>query len=128
MIVLDTHVWLWWAGRLPGLSARAQTELEQADRIGVCSISCWELAMLVRLGRLELDRDVRAWIGRALAAERVEPLALEPEIATAAGMLNAELPGDPVDRVIYATAQALDVPLITKDRRLRSYDRKRALW
>ena len=84
--------------------------------------------MLVRLGRLELDRDVRAWIGRALAAERVEPLALEPEIATAAGMLNAELPGDPVDRVIYATAQALDVPLITKDRRLRSYDRKRALW
>jgi PIN domain nuclease of toxin-antitoxin system len=128
LIVLDTHVWLWWAGDVPGLSSRARAELERADRIGVCSISCWELAMLVRLGRVELDRDIRTWIGVALADDRVESLQLEPRIAAEAGTLNDDLPGDPVDRIVYATARALAAPLLTKDRRLRAYDRGRTVW
>ncbi len=128
MILLDTHVWLWWAGGVPELSARARAELEGADRIGVCSISCWELAMLVRLGRVELDRDVRSWVALALGDDRVESLPLEPEIAAEAGALDHDLPGDPVDRILYATARALDVPLVTKDRRLRRYDAKSTLW
>jgi PIN domain nuclease of toxin-antitoxin system len=128
VIVLDTHVWLWWAGGVPGLSARARAELDEADRIGVCTISCWELAMLVRLGRVELDRDARSWIALALREDRVETLPLEPEIAAAAGALDDDLPADPVDRVVYATARALEAPLLTKDRRLRSYDRERTLW
>jgi PIN domain nuclease of toxin-antitoxin system len=128
VIVLDTHVWLWWAGGVPELSKRARAELEQADRIGVCAISCWELAMLVRLGRVELDRDVRTWIAVALRLDRVETLPLEPEIASEAGALDDDLPGDPVDRIVYATARALEAPLLTKDRRLRAYDRQRTLW
>jgi len=128
LILLDTHVWLWWVAGIPELSSRARAEVDRADRIGVCSISCWELAMLVRLGRVELDREVRSWIGLALADDRIEPIALDPEIATAAGSLNADLPGDPVDRIVYATARALGAPLVTKDRRLRAYDRGLAVW
>ena len=128
MIVLDTHVWLWWAGGIPGLSSRADAELERADRVGICTISCWELAMLSRLRRIELDRDVRSWIALALADDRVETLALDSRIAAAAGALDEGLPGDPVDRIVYATARALDAPLVTKDRRLRAYDRERTLW
>jgi PIN domain nuclease of toxin-antitoxin system len=84
--------------------------------------------MLARLGRVELDRDIDSWIGLALADERVETLPLESHVAAAAGTLNDDLPGDPVDRIVYATARDLDAPLLTKDRRLRAYDRRRTLW
>jgi PIN domain nuclease of toxin-antitoxin system len=84
--------------------------------------------MLVRLGRIELDRDVRSWIALALGEERIEVLGLDSETAAEAGVLNDKLPGDPVDRVLYATAKTLGVPLITKDRRLRRYDAKVTLW
>jgi PIN domain nuclease of toxin-antitoxin system len=119
---------LWWAGGLPGLSSRARSAIEEADRIGVCTISCWELAMLAARGRIELDPDVAVWVPRALAQERVEALALDPEVAVKAGLLAAKLPGDPADRIIYSTAAAIGAPLVTKDRRLRDFDRRLTLW
>ena len=36
--------------------------------------------------------------------------------------------GDPADRLIVATAQALDCPLISKDRRLRRYPDIEVIW
>jgi PIN domain nuclease of toxin-antitoxin system len=128
LILLDTHTWLWWTGGLPGLSKRAAAEIERADRIGVCTISCWEVATLVRLGRVKLGDEVRAWVRRALAVDRVEALGLGSDTAVAAALLPDGFPGDPGDRIIYATARAYDAPLLTKDRRLRAYDRTRTLW
>jgi PIN domain nuclease of toxin-antitoxin system len=119
---------LWWTGDLPGLSRRARTAIEQADRVGVCTISCWEVAMLAARRRIELDPDVRTWVSRALAQNRVESLPLDPEVAVAAGMLAAKLSGDPVDRIVYASAVAKEAPLVTKDRALRAYDPDLTLW
>lgn len=103
-------------------------EIENADRIGVCTISCFEVAGLVRRGRMDVEDDAKSWVARALAVERVEPVALDSDIAVQAGELGRDFPGDPADRIVYATARALDVPLLTKDRRLRAYDRRRTLW
>lgn len=128
LIVLDTHTWVWWTGELPGLSRRAAAEIERADRIGVCTISVWEVGTLVRLGRVKLEDDVRGWVARALAVDRVVPLDLDPDSAVAAALLPDGFPGDPGDRIIYATARSHDAPLLTKDRRLRAYDRTRTLW
>jgi PIN domain nuclease of toxin-antitoxin system len=91
-------------------------------------MSCWEIASLVRRRRVSLHDEVRTWIARALAVDRVEVVQVDADVAVAAGSLNRDFPGDPADRIIYATAQALDAPLLTKDRRLRSYDRERTLW
>jgi PIN domain nuclease of toxin-antitoxin system len=77
---------------------------------------------------MDVEGDAKSWVARALAAERIEPVALDSDIAVQAGQLGREFPGDPADRIIYATARALDAPLVTKDRRLRSYDRRRTLW
>jgi PIN domain nuclease of toxin-antitoxin system len=121
-------VWLWWAGALPGLSKRAAAEIDSADRIGICTMSCWELATLVRRQRLRLHDDVRNWIARALAVDRVEAVPLDTDIALAAGALDRSFPGDPADRIIYSTARTLDATLLTKDRRLRRYDAKLTLW
>ena len=47
---------------------------------------------------------------------------LLPEIAVTAGMLDGkEFPGDPADRMIYATARAAGLALATRDERLRAY-------
>jgi PIN domain nuclease of toxin-antitoxin system len=77
---------------------------------------------------VELEGDIKSWVSRALAVDRVEGLAVEPDVAVAAGRLDRGFPGDPADRIIYATARSLNVPLVTKDRRLRRYDAKSTLW
>jgi PIN domain nuclease of toxin-antitoxin system len=81
LILLDTHVWVWWAAEPKKLSARARKAVESIDEIGVSAISPWEVAMLVSKGRLELDRDVLLWIRQALALPKVSLVPLSPEIA-----------------------------------------------
>lgn len=87
--------------------------------------------MLVAKGRIELDRDTAAWCRQALARPGVMAVPLDPPTAIAAaapGSAGSELPGDPADRMIYATARSLGATLITKDRRLRDFDPRGTLW
>jgi PIN domain nuclease of toxin-antitoxin system len=127
MIVLDTHVWLWWQSVSGLLSRRAREAIDRTDRIAVSAASCFELAMLAARGKVSLDRDVRAWVLQALAHERGEAISVSPEIAIRAALLEPG-PADPFDRLVYATAAELDVPLVTKDRALRSFDPRRTIW
>jgi PIN domain nuclease of toxin-antitoxin system len=127
MIVLDTHAWLWWHAEPAKLSRRAREAIEDTERILVSTVSCWELAMLVTRGRIRLDRDLKAWIGQALARERCVSAHLTEDIAIAAGTLEG-FAGDPADRIIYATASAVDARLVTRDRALRAFDRTRTVW
>ena len=49
MIVLDTHIWVWWVHDT-ALLTPAQVEVVEAHEeniIGVSAISCWEIAKLV---------------------------------------------------------------------------------
>jgi PIN domain nuclease of toxin-antitoxin system len=58
MIVLDTHIWIWWVHGDKQLS-KSQTEVLQASEenvIGVSAISCWEIAKLVE--RVDLSCPV----------------------------------------------------------------------
>ncbi len=129
MIVLDTHAWLWWLSAPERVSDAATEAIAQASRIGVSTLSAWELAMLVARGRIALDREVSAWVGQGLAHQRVEPLAPSAQVAVAAGLLDANsFPGDPVDRLIYATARSLGATLITRDRAIRAFDPQGTLW
>jgi len=129
LIVLDTHAWLWWVGETGDLSPAAAQAISEAEQIGVCTISCWELAMLVQRGRLELTTDVAAWVTAALAMPRVAELPLDARTATRAGGLDREgFHGDPADRIIYATALDLGVRLVTRDAEIAAYDSARAVW
>ncbi len=126
MIVVDTHVLLWWLSAPGKLSRRARDAIDRADRIGIATISCFEVAMLVVRGRVRLDRDVSAWIGQALAHERAETIPLDPAIALRAALVEGLR--DPIDRILYASALALDAQLVTRDRALRTLDRRRTVW
>ena len=129
VIVLDTHAWLWWLTTPERLSDAAQAAIDQVPSIGVSTLSAWEIAMLTARGRISLDREVSLWVRQALADARVEPLLPSPEIAVAAGLLDPEsFPGDPADRLIYATARSADAPLITRDRAIRRFDPQGTIW
>ena len=128
MILLDTHAWLWWTSDPSKLSRKAREAIEDSGRVGVSPISCFEISTLVRRGRVTLDRDASAWIEQALAQEGVEAIPVSPQIAIAAGALEDVFPGDPADRLIYATSIAADAQLVTKDKPLRRFDPVRTVW
>jgi len=126
--VLDTHVWLWWVDGDPRLSRQAQAAIEESDEIVVSAISAWELSTLERLGRLKLIPDSRVWIRRALGQNGVATAPVTAELGMLAGSLPVPFPGDPADRIIYATAVSREAPLVTADRRLTRHDPARVIW
>lgn len=128
MIIVDTHAWIWLATAPKKLGRRARGVLGRAQRIGVPSIACLEVAMLVERGRLTLDRELTEWLHQALALPAVEVVAISPEIAVRASQLVSLLPGDPADRLIAATAQLHAATLVTKDRRLRAAPGLTTIW
>jgi PIN domain nuclease of toxin-antitoxin system len=129
VIVLDTHAWLWWLTDPDRLSEPARAAIDGALSVGVSTLSAWEITMLVVRGRISLDRDIEAWVRQAFAQDRVEALAPSAEIAVAAGLLDSrEFPGDPIDRLIYATARAANATLITRDEAIRAFDPRLTLW
>lgn len=128
MIVLDTHAWIWWVAEPEKLSARARHAIDAAEALGVCAISCWEVAMLVAKRRLDLDRDVLVWIRQALAVPRVILLPLTPEIYVSSASLAQKSPADPADRLIAASALEHQALIVTKDSRLRSMPQIKAVW
>jgi PIN domain nuclease of toxin-antitoxin system len=126
--VLDTHAWLWWVDEDPRLSDDARAAIEGSAELLVSAISVWELATLERLGRLKLIPDSRLWVRRALARSGLVSTPVTPEIGMLAGSLPVPFPGDAADRIIYATAVARDLRLVTGDRRIARHDPERVVW
>jgi len=126
MVVLDTHTLLWWASEPSRLSVPAQKALNEADRLGVAAISFWEISMLVRRERLQLDLPVAEWTKRLLNIPRIEPLAFTPTVAVMADGL--QMHADPADRFIVATAIESEAPLVTKDQLLALLPFVRTVW
>ena len=128
MILLDSHAFLWWVNGGPELGRRARGEIAAAKRLGVCSISCFEIATAAARNRIELDRPVETWLQDALGLPRVELIPLTPEIAVKAASLGGGFPGDPGDRIIVATALLLPATLVTKDKRIVAAGVVQTIW
>ena len=67
MIVLDTHIWVWWVHGDDQLRPdQAETiAANEPDIIGVSAISCWEVAKLVEYNRLDLPCSLADWFTQA---------------------------------------------------------------
>lgn len=131
MIVLDTHVFVWWLMQSPKLSAGAKREIRRATRlrsIVVSAVSIFEIATVVRRGRLQLGTTVELWLdaARSLPELHVEPVT--DQIARLAGGLADSFHGDPADRIIVATAMTLQAKLVTADDRLRRSRQVETVW
>lgn len=132
MIVLDTHVLVWWvAGETKNLSRKARQVLEQhgkRNELLISSISIFEIVTLERRGRLRFTVSASEWLGqvRRLPEFRIEPLT--DDIAERAGQFGDVFPGDPADRLIAATALVRGIPLVTHDERLQGIEHLKTVW
>ncbi len=123
MIVVDTHIWIWWVHGEAHLT-RPQIDAMTAHEtsvIGVSAISCWEIAKLVEYGRLELPCSLREWFDQALSYPGIQLLPLTPEIAIESTQLPENFHRDPADQMIVATARVYSCPLVTSDEKILNY-------
>lgn len=123
MIVLDTHMWVWWVHDNPQLTQEYKKYIDQNEQtgIGVSAISCWEIAKLVEYGRLVLPVPINDWFDQALAYPGVRILELTPQIAIDSTQLPPPFHKDPADQIIVATARVYQIPLVTVDGKIRQY-------
>jgi PIN domain nuclease of toxin-antitoxin system len=112
-LLLDTHIWLWSLHDPKLLGKRIQNELrDPANELWLSPISTWEALTLNATGRIRLRGNLVEWVAQATAPFHEAPLT--HEIALAARQLP--LPHqDPADRFLAATAQVLDLTLVTAD-------------
>jgi PIN domain nuclease of toxin-antitoxin system len=127
VVVLDTHVWVWWLHDDPRLPASLRVYLDaQTGGIGISAISCWEVAKLVEIQRITFSRSVGDWLGLALARPGIQLLALTPKIAVESTQLPGTFHRDPADQIIVATARVFDCPLLTLDAKILAYSHVKA--
>jgi PIN domain nuclease of toxin-antitoxin system len=114
-LLLDTHIWLWLLADPSKLGRNTFRELQnKQNELWLSPISTWEVLTLNFKGRIQLELNLREWLSKATAGMREAPLT--HEIAFAARELP--LHQDPADRMLAATAQVLDLTLVTADIRL----------
>jgi PIN domain nuclease of toxin-antitoxin system len=123
MIMLDTHIWVWWLHDAPELPDEYRSIVEQHEGtgLGVSAISCWEVAKLVEKGRLLLPCPITEWMDQALTYPGIQLLPLTPQIAVTSTQLPQPFHRDPADQIIVATARLYQCPLVTMDTLIRAY-------
>ncbi len=130
MIVLDTHVLIWWLLDVKKLSKRALESIEKAEKekqLFISTITVWELAMLAKKGRLQLNGKTRDFVGQIAKIPSLKILDISSRIALESVLLDYPHP-DPADRIIIASAKFLGMPLISKDRKIRSFKEIETIW
>jgi PIN domain nuclease of toxin-antitoxin system len=120
-LLLDTCVFLWWLsdeGRIP---APIRRRLQRQDTDLVVSVaSAWEIAIKVKLGKLEIPSAPRVFVREAVELYRMNLLSIDLDDAVRAG----ELPlhhKDPFDRLLIAQAQLRRMKLVTPDSAFAPY-------
>jgi len=133
VIVLDTHVLLWWATGAnekisnPGIEALERAQGSEASMF-VSAISAWEIAVLIHKGRLVLAMDVEEWLSHIASLPEVRFIPVDRHTAVQSVRLPGTFHPDPADRIIVATARRLNLPLISADEQIRNYPHVRCVW
>lgn len=114
-LLLDTNIWLWGMWEPHRIGPHTLRELRDgANEIWLSPISTWEALLLHSKGRIHLKVNLADWLAESTEGTREAPLT--HEIALAASHLTMHK--DPADRLIAATAQVLDMTLVTADEKL----------
>ena len=115
-LLLDTHIWLWALSEPARLGRRVRDELRKPDNeLWLSPVSTWEALLLNARGRIRLPLNLAEWLAQATAPLREAPFT--HEIA----LLAQQLPlphQDPADRFLAATAQLMNLTLVTADDKL----------
>jgi PIN domain nuclease of toxin-antitoxin system len=126
-LLLDTHAAIWLAAGQLSKSVLAQVIYAGlADGVYVSPISAWEVGLLARSRKqggpkVTFNPDPQAWFATLLSKPIIKEAPLSPAAAIASSFLPGRFHGDPADRLLVATARMMDMPILTRDRRILAY-------
>ena len=123
-LLLDTCAAIWITERAR-LSAEAIEAMNAAQRDGeavlVSPITAWERGLLASRGRLASPISPLRWFERLVSDAKLSVCELTASILVDSSFLPGPIHGDPADRIIIATARALDLMVVTRDRHILDY-------
>lgn len=131
MILLDTCAIIWDALDQRQLSPKAKKAIDRADQnnaLVVSDISIWEVAMLVKKGRIEIETTAVSFFNLILQARNISVIQISPEIAELSTHLGPEISNDPADRIIAATSVIHNAQVVTADKKLLGSELIDTLW
>jgi PIN domain nuclease of toxin-antitoxin system len=130
VILLDTHVVIWLALTPEKISPAAVTAIRATELEGAISgisvMTIYEVANAIRLGRIQPTVPHQVFLNRIRSRFKVFPVS--EIIALCAAELPAPFHGDPMDRLITATAIVENCTLITRDEKIREANLCKVLW
>lgn len=80
--------------------------------------------MLQSKGKISLTYPLQHWIKKVDSLPYIKLIPLTADIAIESCSLPGDFHGDPADRMIVATARILNVPLMTRDKKIEAYGQK----
>jgi len=121
-LLLDSHIFLWWAGQSVHLSVAHRAACEDGANTILLSIaSIWEMQIKVQLGKLQLTRPLPEPIARQEANNALQLLSISPAHIFALGQLPPHH-RDPFDRLLIAQAITEEALILSIDDIFRRYD------
>lgn len=129
-LLLDTHVWINYQAFSRALRPAAEAVIDQAvthNSVFVSVISLWEIAMLERAGRINLNGGVHAWTQEALSKPGIALLPFSPQIAIDSVYLPDPMHKDPADRILVASARIEKLTLVTSDKAILAFAKATSL-
>lgn len=126
-LLLDTHVWIWFANGNTEIPSKIKKLINQAGHqngLFASAISAWELSMLEVRKKIILGMPCLDWIKQSLNSLNMQLLPLSPEVSVESCHLPAEFHSDPADQIIIATARVHNLHLVSKDKKIIQYSKK----
>jgi len=126
-LLLDTHAMIWFFQDDPRLSRTAKSMIgDPANRKLVSIATCWEIAIKIGVGKLNLGEPTRPYLERAISRNHFKLLPITLEHATAVEGLPLHHK-DPFDRLLIAQAIVEDIPIVSVDVAFDAYPIRR-IW
>lgn len=127
-LLIDTQILLWLLIASRRLTSGVYAALaDRQNSVYLSTASTWELAIKASLGKLDVPRNLAAWLPPELDAGGIQLLPIELEHALGVEHLPRHH-GDPFDRLLIAQAIAEDLTIVTSDRAFSRYDVRLLPW
>ena len=122
MILMDTHVFLWFQlgdKKLEVKNINKLIKAHECNELFLSAISIWEIAMLERVGRIAFHQPLLNWFNEATKGINVIPI--DTKISLESVMLPNLHHKDPTDRFIIATTRIINCRIMTYDKAIINY-------
>jgi PIN domain nuclease of toxin-antitoxin system len=121
-VLLDTHAFLWLVTDDHRLTDTAREVFLSAENVLYLSaVSGLEIAVKYSLGKLKLVMPPREFVEQRLVNNAIRPMPIAMSHTYRLGHLPFHH-RDPFDRLLISQAIEEDVPILTNDAAIRSYD------